>query len=79
MILQAIFFHNCNRLHLSKTKHVNSGRNHMSINSCNDVIISNIHITAPDESPNTDGIDISGSKNVRIIDSFIGTGNKLML
>ncbi|KAG6582328.1 putative polygalacturonase, partial [Cucurbita argyrosperma subsp. sororia] len=34
-----------------------------------------IHITAPNESPNTDGIDISGSKNVRILDSFIGTGD----
>ncbi|XP_022979578.1 probable polygalacturonase At3g15720 [Cucurbita maxima] len=71
----ALFFHNCNGLHLNKTKHVNSGRNHMSINNCNDVIISDIHITAPDESPNTDGIDISGSKNVRIQDSFIGTGD----
>ncbi|KAG7014865.1 putative polygalacturonase, partial [Cucurbita argyrosperma subsp. argyrosperma] len=73
--LTALFFHNCNGLRLSKMKHINSGKNHISINDCNNVVISNIHISAPDESPNTDGIDISQSKNVLIQNSFITTGD----
>ncbi|KAG6576845.1 Receptor-like protein EIX2, partial [Cucurbita argyrosperma subsp. sororia] len=71
----ALFFHNCNGLRLSKMKHINSGKNHISINDCNNVVISNIHISAPDESPNTDGINISQSKNVLIENSFIATGD----
>lgn len=76
MVFQALFFHNCNGLRLSNMKHINSGKNHISINVCNDVIVSNIYITAPDESPNTDGIDISRSNNVLIKNSFMATGNK---
>ncbi|XP_038888676.1 probable polygalacturonase At3g15720 [Benincasa hispida] len=71
----ALFFHNCNGLQVKEMKHINSGRNHISINDCNDVIFSNIQILAPEESPNTDGIDISKSKNVLIQDSFIATGD----
>lgn len=56
-------------------KHVNSAKNHISINLCNDVIFSHLHISAPEDSPNTDGIDISQSTNIFIQDSFIGTGN----
>lgn len=37
-------------------------------------MISKIRLTAPDESPNTDGINISESSDVQIFDSFIGTG-----
>ena len=79
MIVQALFFHNCNGLRLSKMKHINSGKNHISINDCNNVVISDIHISAPEQSPNTDGIDISQSKNVLIQNSLIATGIKLML
>ncbi|KAK0598222.1 hypothetical protein LWI29_032667 [Acer saccharum] len=50
-------------------------RNHISIDGCNGVTISNLHITAPDTSPNTDGIDISRSLFVYIHDCFIGTGD----
>ncbi|CAN1221106.1 Probable polygalacturonase At3g15720 [Linum grandiflorum] len=55
--------------------HVNSQRNHISLGGSTDVRMSNLTIVAPDDSPNTDGIDISHSSNVRIYDSFIGTGD----
>ncbi|XP_042478746.1 probable polygalacturonase At3g15720 [Macadamia integrifolia] len=72
---KALRFHKCNGLRLSGLRHVNSQKNHISIFQCNDVIISGLHITAPEESPNTDGIDISQSSHIQIKDSFIGTGD----
>ncbi|XP_038888688.1 probable polygalacturonase At3g15720 [Benincasa hispida] len=71
----ALFFHNCNGFLLRDMKHVNSGRNHISINACNNVMVSNIHIIAPEASPNTDGIDIARSTNVFIQKSFMATGD----
>ncbi|KAK6939253.1 Glycoside hydrolase, family 28 [Dillenia turbinata] len=54
---------------------VNSPRRHMHINGCNTALLSNINITAPEDSPNTDGIDVSNSTNVDIRDSNIATGD----
>ncbi|XP_057414850.1 probable polygalacturonase At3g15720 isoform X2 [Lotus japonicus] len=71
----ALRFHSCKNLALSATNHINSPRNHISISTCSDSSISNIHVTAPEESPNTDGIDISGSTNILIKDSTIRTGD----
>ncbi|XP_057457805.1 probable polygalacturonase At3g15720 isoform X2 [Lotus japonicus] len=71
----ALRFNSCKNLALSATNHINSPRNHISISSCSGSSISNIHVTAPEESPNTDGIDISGSTNILIKDSTIRTGD----
>eukprot|EP00257_Ricinus_communis_P027708 XP_025015122.1 probable polygalacturonase At3g15720 [Ricinus communis] len=68
-------FHNCNALQLSKLRHVNSQRNHISINGCNGVDISELSMIAPEESPNTDGIDISASSHINIRNSLISTGD----
>ncbi|XP_022722229.1 probable polygalacturonase At3g15720 [Durio zibethinus] len=72
---RALHFHNCNGLRLEGLTHLNSPRSHISINACQDVSISNLNIIAPEDSPNTDGIDISASSNVNIQDSRIGTGD----
>ncbi|KAL9335559.1 hypothetical protein Peur_072740 [Populus x canadensis] len=72
---QALHFNKCNGLRLSNLHHVNSQKGHICINACDDVEVSNLQILAPDESPNTDGIDISESNHVNIHDSFIGTGD----
>ncbi|XP_004288764.1 PREDICTED: probable polygalacturonase At3g15720 [Fragaria vesca subsp. vesca] len=72
---QALHFDSCDGLRLSNITHINSAKNHITITSCNDVQISDILIRAPDESPNTDGINISTSTNITIQRSFIGTGN----
>ncbi|EOA14590.1 hypothetical protein CARUB_v10027840mg, partial [Capsella rubella] len=71
----AMDFHNCNNLNISGITSKDSPRNHISINSCNNVVISNIQLFAPEKSPNTDGIDISTSTNVTISKSTIGTGD----
>ncbi|KAL7166277.1 hypothetical protein ACSBR2_037033 [Camellia fascicularis] len=58
---------------LSGLKHINSPRNHISISNCGDVTIFDLHIIAPENSPNTDGIDISRSTQVIINNSIIAT------
>ncbi|KAI3803462.1 hypothetical protein L1987_31614 [Smallanthus sonchifolius] len=71
----ALMFRRCNGLRLNGLTHVNSPRVHITITACNGVIMSNLHIIAPETSPNTDGINVASSTNVNISDSIIGTGD----
>ncbi|XP_070040066.1 probable polygalacturonase At3g15720 [Nicotiana tomentosiformis] len=69
-------FNFCNDLELSGLNLVNSSRNHISITFSTGVNISNITITAPEDSPNTDGIDLSMSTTqVQILNSTFQTGD----
>ncbi|XP_039020843.1 probable polygalacturonase At3g15720 [Hibiscus syriacus] len=72
---QALHFHNCNGLKVKGLTHVDSPRSHISVNGCKNVVLSDLLIKAPEDSPNTDGIDISSSSNVQILDSTIQTGD----
>lgn len=54
---------------------INSKGVHINIFSCSYGYFRHIKISAPDESPNTDGIRIGNSNNIRIVDSNIGTGD----
>ncbi|KAI3897821.1 hypothetical protein MKX03_013727 [Papaver bracteatum] len=47
---------------------------HMALERCDDIEIDGMHLTAPKTSPNTDGIHISASNNVRVSESTIATG-----
>ncbi|KAK4395322.1 putative polygalacturonase [Sesamum angolense] len=60
---------------ISGLKHINSPKFHLSITQSNIVNISSIHIIAPPNSPNTDGIDLFSSTNVLIHNSTIQTGD----
>ncbi|KAH6782075.1 hypothetical protein C2S52_001102 [Perilla frutescens var. hirtella] len=71
----AMRFSHCNKLYIRGLRHLNSQKNHVSINGCNDTTISDLVISAPPKSPNTDGIDISRSTNVRILNSVMATGD----
>ncbi|KAK9079488.1 hypothetical protein SSX86_001160 [Deinandra increscens subsp. villosa] len=71
----ALHFFRCPGLRLKGTTHINSPFLHISIDGCQNVDIGNLHISAPENSPNTDGIDISGSSHVHIHDSNIQTGD----
>ncbi|XP_076904735.1 putative polygalacturonase At3g15720 [Bidens hawaiensis] len=70
-----IQFKRCNSMRFNGLTFVNSPRVHILITSCNGVIASNLHIIAPETSPNTDGINIAGSTNVNIRDTVIATGD----
>ncbi|KAI3934583.1 hypothetical protein MKX01_034037 [Papaver californicum] len=54
---------------------VDSQRAHMSINGCNNMRVRRVTLIAPDQSPNTDGIDIQASTAGTIVDSSIRTGD----
>ncbi|KAK7331444.1 hypothetical protein VNO77_25669 [Canavalia gladiata] len=71
----ALKFNACNNLKLSKLTHINSPRNHISIDGCNHATISSLTIVAPEDSPNTDGLDIASSTNIFINNSTIQTGD----
>ncbi|XP_020554802.1 probable polygalacturonase At3g15720, partial [Sesamum indicum] len=71
----ALRFSQCNGLQVKGLKHRNSQQNHVSINGCDGADISNLDIRATATSPNTDGIDISASTNVRIHDCLVATGD----
>ncbi len=53
----------------------NSPMFHIKFNQCKYVTVSNITVTAPSNSPNTDGIDPANSKHVHIFNCTIGTGD----
>ncbi|MCD7459125.1 hypothetical protein HAX54_040164 [Datura stramonium] len=54
---------------------INSKGLHINVFSSNNVKFRHVHITAPGDSPNTDGIHIGYSTNIHILDSDIGTGD----
>lgn len=59
-------------------RHINSVDSklfHMGIVSCSNFTAENLRISAPADSPNTDGIHIERSSGVTISSSFIGTGD----
>ncbi|CAH2072545.1 unnamed protein product [Thlaspi arvense] len=71
----AMHFNNCNGLRLSKLRHLNSPRNHISLSCSEDIKVSDLNINAHFKSPNTDGIDISNCRGVDIRHSNISTGD----
>nr|ACN85327.1 polygalacturonase precursor [Oryza brachyantha] len=48
---------------------------HVVVAGSHDVEIRHVSIRAPGDSPNTDGVHIQGSSNVRVTDSAVGTGD----
>ncbi|MGV8048635.1 glycosyl hydrolase family 28 protein, partial [Mycobacterium kansasii] len=54
---------------------VNSKFFHMNMFRCKNIKIQSINISAPEDSPNTDGIHIGDSSGVKISRSIIGTGD----
>ena len=53
----------------------NAQQMHVRFEQSVDVQAFNVMLTAPEDSPNTDGIHVTGSQNVQIISSVIRTGN----
>ncbi|GAV87253.1 Glyco_hydro_28 domain-containing protein [Cephalotus follicularis] len=60
---------------ISNINMVNSKNFHINLFACQHVEVRNVTITAPGNSPNTDGIHIAVSKEIQISDSSISTGD----
>ncbi|CAA7025429.1 unnamed protein product [Microthlaspi erraticum] len=71
----ALRFGGCNNLLYNGLTQRDSPSNHIKIIGCTNATLSNLHIIAPGNSPNTDGIDIADSHNIHILSSSIKTGD----
>ena len=54
---------------------LNSKQFHFHLHGCNNISFTNLTITAPGNSPNTDGMHISTSDSITVTNSNIGTGD----
>ncbi len=73
-----MLFKNCSRLSISDVHIQNSPSHTIQLNSCNGVLIDGISINNPQKSANTDGIDINDSRNVRISNCHLHSGDDLI-
>ncbi|KAI4386516.1 hypothetical protein MLD38_004444 [Melastoma candidum] len=71
----AMTFYGCNNLRVQNLKIQNAQQIHTSFEKCNIVNVSGIQVTAPADSPNTDGIHVTGTQNIHISNCVISTGD----
>ncbi|CAN0864686.1 unnamed protein product [Linum grandiflorum] len=71
----AVTFVECKNLMVSKLKFENSQKMHLSFNNCSNVRASHLVVNAPWNSPNTDGIHVTHTRNIHITKSLIKTGD----
>nr|XP_043620573.1 polygalacturonase-like [Erigeron canadensis] len=71
----ALTLYKCTTLTVKNLNIQNAQQMHISFDNCDDVQVSKIQITAPEDSPNTDGIHVTHTQNIKISDSVIGTGD----
>ncbi|KAJ0780149.1 putative endo-polygalacturonase [Helianthus annuus] len=69
----ALTFYKCKSLMLNNLTVQNAQKIHVTFDHCENVQVSQIQVTAPEDSPNTDGIHVTHTQNIRISDSVIGT------
>jgi len=72
---QAIYVSKCRRVALEGFTSVNPPNSHCSFRDCRDLTFRGLTMTAPDESPNTDAINLGRTKNVLITSCTISTGD----
>lgn len=72
---QLIAFKDCQRIEVEGVTTLNPPNTHYSFKQCKDLVIRDIKATAPDDSPNTDALNLSSVKNVLITGSTISTGD----
>jgi polygalacturonase len=72
--MQAISFDFSFELTIRGVRVENSPKFHMAFNMCKNVHVERISIKAPANSPNTDGIHLEKTNNLKIYNSFISSG-----
>ncbi|KAG5555677.1 hypothetical protein RHGRI_006356 [Rhododendron griersonianum] len=72
---QALTFYNCKNVKANNLKIQNGQQIHVSFEKCVNVQASNLKVTAPENSPNTDGIHVTNTQNIQISSCVIGTGD----
>ncbi|CAN1288980.1 unnamed protein product [Linum perenne] len=72
---QNLEFSNSKNIRINGLASVNSQLFHIVINSCQNVKVQGVRVSAAGNSPNTDGIHVQSSTGVTIMNSRIGTGD----
>jgi polygalacturonase len=72
---QLIAMSRCERVEVEGLSTIDPPNTHYSFKDCHDLAIRGIKATAPDESPNTDALNLSGVHNVLIEHCHISTGD----
>ncbi|XP_042054739.1 polygalacturonase-like [Salvia splendens] len=71
----ALTFYQCTNLGVNNLKIENPQQIHLSFEKCKNVQVSNLVVTAPGNSPNTDGIHVTDTQNIKISSTTIATGD----
>ncbi|KAK1304828.1 hypothetical protein QJS10_CPB11g02004 [Acorus calamus] len=71
----ALKFEECNSLTVKNINMINSPQMHIVFLNCDSVNASHLFISAPENSPNTDGVHVTGTTNIKISNSTIQTGD----
>jgi len=79
LMLQALTIDSNSRIRVKGLTIQNSQQMHFVISHSDSVQVSNILISAPGDSPNTDGIHISASTDITLLNCKIGTGFFVLL
>ncbi|XP_048567760.1 probable polygalacturonase At1g80170 [Triticum urartu] len=70
-----VSFSFCNGLRVTNIRLKDSALKHISVYRCSQALVHNVSISAPGDSPNTDGITIGASHHVRVSSSSIQSGD----
>ncbi|KAL2242365.1 polygalacturonase-like [Sesamum indicum] len=71
----SLAFYNSNNILVSGLTSLNSQMFHVLVDGCHNAKLINLQISAPGNSPNTDGIHVQQSTGVTIMNSHVGTGD----
>ncbi|GLT96043.1 hypothetical protein SLE2022_136920 [Rubroshorea leprosula] len=71
----AVTFSKCKNLIVRNLKIQDAQQIHLSFSDSSNVQASGLTVTAPETSPNTDGIHVTNTQNIQITSSVIGTGD----
>ncbi|KAB2068883.1 hypothetical protein E1A91_A08G064400v1 [Gossypium mustelinum] len=71
----AVTFNECTNLRVSSLRIKDAQQMHVIFQKCVNVKAFNLLVTAPGNSPNTDGIHVTGTQNIYINNCVIGTGD----
>ena len=73
--MQALVVMSCADVELRQFRSKDSPQMHIAVSQSSKVHLTQLTITAPGDSPNTDGVHIDRSEDVRVSRSTIGTGD----
>lgn len=76
---QALRFYKSYNIEVVDLRIINSPLCHLKFDNSKGVKVQNVTISAPENSPNTDGIHLQNSQDVEILHSDIATGESLSL